>query len=365
MKTQFQTADLKRAWSTLVGVVPSRSTMPACLNVAIRTDGVDKCILQATDTELSVRLTVPAQIDGDIATLLPAARIQSIIRETSGATVEIVAGRGNTKIICDSADYEVPTEDWSTFPQFVQPTGTGDVLIAADVLHRLFSTVTFAAALEEGRYAMKGISLEVEGKRVTAIATDGKRLAVAEGTSTSDAGTRMHALLPRKACDLAAKMLDGMSEFVKLTVSPSAVAIASDTWELTTRQVEGRFPPYRDVIPKKREATATLNVERFESAVRAASIMADEESCRVAFECGETFTLAAQGATKGKSHIVFKAEAYTGKPVSISFDPKYIVEGMRAAREMGEVIDFALLGPDKPAVFRAGETWLYLVVPLT
>lgn len=369
MKTTFQIADLKRAWSTLVGVVPSRSTMPACLNVAIKTEA-SRCVLQATDMELSVRLNVAAEVAANGETLLPASRMQSILRESPGSTVEIATGAKLAvgpvaTITCGSADYEVPTEDWQSFPQFVEPATAAEVLVMGDVLQRLLSSVPFAAALEEGKYAMKAVLLESEGNKLTAVATDGKRLAVAEGVSTSETSTKLQTLIPRKAADLAAKMLEGVETQVVVKFAPASLAVVAEGWELTTRLVEGRFPPYRDVIPKKREAYSTINVELFESAVRAASIMADEESCRVSIECGESYTLAAQGASKGKSHIVFKPQSYSGKPITINFDPKYVVEGMRAAKALGETLELSLVNAERPAVFRAGETWLYLVVPLT
>jgi DNA polymerase-3 subunit beta len=131
-----------------------------------------------------------------------------------------------------------------------------------------------------------------------------------------------------------------------------------------TKLVEGRFPPYRDIIPKKSTIKVTLNPAEFLSRVRQAAIMTDEATKRVDFEFGkQKLLLKAEGAETGSSEVRLDLPDYDGDEITIAFDPQYLVEMLRAIE--GETsISLEMTSGEKPAVFRAGDNYLYLVMPL-
>jgi len=92
--------------------------------------------------------------------------------------------------------------------------------------------------------------------------------------------------------------------------------------------------------------------------------MTDEESKRVdmTFAAGKA-TLQARGAQTGSSEVELALPDYDGPEVSIAFDPEYLVEFLRSL-EGEPTITLEMSGPDKPALFKCGENYLYLVMPL-
>ena len=83
----------------------------------------------------------------------------------------------------------------------------------------------------------------------------------------------------------------------------------TDRATVYSRLVEGRFPPYKEILPKKANARIPLKVTEFMTAIRQAAIMTDEESKRVNFNFAPgKLTLAAQGAASGRSKVETELE---------------------------------------------------------
>src|SRR5262249_32781519 len=150
--------------------------------------------------------------------------------------------------------------------------------------------------------------------------------ATAEGGHTTKGQTPV---VPTKAMSLLERNLQDDEEQVRVSLRPNEVLFRTERAVIYSRLVEGRFPPYREVVPKEVTAKVPLLVGRFQAAVRQAAIMTDEDSKRVVFHFkGKKLTLEAQGAVTGRSKVELPLE-YEGKPIDISFDPSYVVEMLR------------------------------------
>jgi DNA polymerase-3 subunit beta len=130
-----------------------------------------------------------------------------------------------------------------------------------------------------------------------------------------------------------------------------------------SRLVEGKFPDWRRAMPQKQSARLPLTVGPFQSAVRQAAIMTDDESKRVRFQFAKgRLTLRAQGTEAGQSRVELPIE-YTGKGLEISFDPKFLIDMLKVL-EPDAALTLDLIDGGSPAVFRHEENYAYVVVPL-
>ena len=155
------------------------------------------------------------------------------------------------------------------------------------------------------------------------------------------------------------------SQPVQVSLRTNDALFRTERAVIYSRLVEGRFPPYRDVIPKKANAKVPLVVNEFLSAVRQAAIMTDDESKRITFQFASgKLTLEAQGATTGQvegddeAGGVRRARRSTSASTRVP-DGDAARDGRRARRCTLDLVD-----GQKSAVFRSGEDYLYLVVPL-
>jgi len=329
----------------------------------------DRCTLMATDLELGIRLEVRGiKVEEPGEALLPTARLISILREANDEELTIEAGQDACSIRGSSAEFEMPSEDPAAFPDIPSFAEEKYHEITAGILREMTRRTIFAAAAaENSRFgATTGILMELEDGTITMVATDGRRLALAHGEAQphgQHSTKGQMPVVPAKAMMLLERNLTEPDEKVCISLRPNEVLMKTERAMIYSRLVEGRFPNYRMVLPTKHGAKIPLTVGPFLSAVRQAAIMTDDESKRVIFNFAKKkLTLQARGTESGRSKVEMPVE-YDGKPIEISFDPKFLVDMLRVL-EPDTPLALEVSDSATPAVFRNDPNYLYVVVPL-
>ena len=138
--------------------------------------------LAATDLELAVRANTPrVEIIEPGEALVPSDKLSQIVRESSDPTLTIEVEKELVHIRGEDAHFQIFGHTVSEFPALPEFTGDPDFQIEAGDLHRLIIETIFATARETSRYAINGVLIEHEGNKLTVVATDGRRLAMAKG----------------------------------------------------------------------------------------------------------------------------------------------------------------------------------------
>lgn len=348
--------------------VPSRDIKPILKNLKAVADN-GHCTLVATDLELGIRLEVRGlQIDEPGEAILPAQRLLAILREAQDDELTIETDPNTCMVKGETAEWNMPSEDPVNFPDV--PVFTDDKYheVEAGVLREMIRRTIFATADgESGKYSMTGVMWELDGDDVRLVATDGRRLALTQGTARENGGHNTKGqspVVPSKAMTLLERNLHDDQEQVRVSIRPNEVLFRTERAVIYSRLVEGRFPDYRQVLPKKAATKIPLAVGPFLAAVRQAAIMTDEESKRVVFRfTKKKLTLEAKGATTGRSRVEMPVE-YDGKNVDIAFNPAFVVELLRVLPLDAE-LSLDLVDGNTPALFKSGTSYSYLVMPLT
>ena len=140
----------------------------------------------------------------------------------------------------------------------------------------------FATDNESSRYALGGVLIELTGDQITAVATDGRRLARQEGPAKAvgshQSGDRT-TIIPTRAMQLLERALADNDENIQLAARDNDVLVKSGRATIYSRLVEGRFPKWRDVFPRRENnLRVELTAGPFYAAVRQAAIVTSEES---------------------------------------------------------------------------------------
>jgi DNA polymerase III subunit beta len=368
MKAVCQREALLSACQLASVAVAARDVKPILKNLKAIVEP-DRCTLMATDLELGIRLevrSVKVEEPGDA--IVPAARMLSLLRESTDSEMTVEANHDKCLVRGQFNEFEMPSEDPANFPDI--PTFEEEKYheIAASVLREMIRRTQFAVAVGEARFsATTGILLELDGDLAKLVGTDGRRLALAQGPAKAhgDHSTKgQMPVVPAKAFNLLERTLSEDEELVRVAIRPNEVLFKTERAMIYSRLVEGRFPPYQQVIPQKHPLKVPLVVGPFQTAVRQAAVMTDDESKRVVFSFAKhKLTLQAHGAEAGRSHVELPV-GYDGKPIEISFDPKFLIDMLRIL-DADTPLTLELLDSNKPALFRNDTgSYLYVVVPL-
>lgn len=372
MKVTCQRDGLLTACQLVQAAVAARTTKPILSNVKATAQG-DGLMLVATDTEVGIRYELRGILVGRPGSaILPIAQLTQILRESSDDDISLDAGENETKVKVGTSRFEMrnyPVDEFPDLPAF--DDGGRYHEVTAGVLRTMIRRTAFAADKKDStRFALSGVLWEAEGKAARLVATDSKRLAVCEGPATlygpAEAAKASH-LVPAKTMQLLERNLTDDGELVRVGLRPNEALFQTERAMIYTRLVEGRYPPYRDIIGQTRKGAGVrvaLPVPAFMSRVRQAAIMTDDESKRVdmTFEAGKV-TMQARGADTGSSEVELPLPEYDGPEVRIAFDPQYLVEFLKAL-EGEPVVMLEMSDGTKPALFRCGDQYLYLVMPL-
>jgi DNA polymerase-3 subunit beta len=373
VKLLAQRDALLAAFQLAQAAIPSRPVKPILSNFkAVAAD--DAFTLMSTDMELGCRISVAGmQVQESGDAILPASRLLSILRESREQTLAITATPSGVSVTGQSMEFELPGEDPALFPDI--PTFAEDRyhVVASDVLRQMIRRTAFAAATgETARFAMTGVLFELDDDVVRLVATDGRRLAKCEGKGKAVGGHETSKasppLVPVKALHLLERNLggDGGGD-VKVCFRANEVLFATDTATVYSRLVDGRFPDYRQVFPKKAPAgEATFTVERLCQAIRQAAIMADDESRRVSFAFGDgRVVMDAQGAMTGKGRVECPCSWTGDRGVTTSLNPAYLLDILKVLDDGASVVVRLIDGAAPVEVRLEGDdSARYLVVPL-
>jgi DNA polymerase-3 subunit beta len=367
MKALFHREGFLAAVQLASAAVAARDVKPILRNLKMITE-LERCTIMATDLELGIRLEIRGvKVEEPGEAILPAARTLAILRESTDEELSLDANTDRCLVRGQFNEFEMPGEDPANFPDVPAFVEEKYHELKAGALREMIRKTIFAAAVENPRYAVTGILWELENDQARLVATDGRRLAVVQGQATAHGGHDTKGqtpVVPTKAMSLLERNLQDADETVRVCLRPNDVLFKTDRAVIYSRLVEGRYPAYREVFPKKTTSKVPVTVGPFYAAIRQAAIMTDEESKKVIFNFGKkNVTLQASGSESGRSKVELALE-YEGKPVEIKFDPRFLTEMLRVL-EPDTNLTLELVDGGSPALFRNGAEYSYVVMPLS
>jgi DNA polymerase III subunit beta len=369
MKIICQRESLSHAFQTAAAVAPSRSSKPVLQNLKL--DVANSAgVLSGTDLEIGIRIgvgTIEMEAEGSV--LLPIDRFGSILRESPDEKLTIETDGRLIQVRGMQSQFQLPSVNPDEFPAVPDFHEEQFHELAIPFFRELIRRTVFATDNESSRYALGGVLFELTEDRITAVATDGRRLARQEGPGQSVGGHvtgNNTVIIPTKALQLIERALADGAGTAQLAVRENDVLMRSGAATVYARLVEGRFPRWREVFPKHGEydcVSLELPVGPFHNAVRQAAIVtsADRRGIELAFGEGRV-TLAAHGAEHGESHIELPV-AYDGEPLVISLDPRYLSDFLKVLSP-DTTFTMELRGSKTAAVCLTDDGCGYVVMPL-
>lgn len=380
MKAVCDRAALLDAINLVSGVVATRTPRPQlqCVHLqASQSDGAGLLSLAGADGEVSLTLqTMNVDVQSPGAALIPADKLRQIVAAEENEPTLTLSAEGDALTIRGAdARFNVfgyPPADFPAAPEFPKDAA-GVIGVRAGDLADLIGKTLFATARENSRYAINGVLLVAEKKKLQMVATDGRRLAFAKGTALSAPDAPTRCIVPTKALNQVLKLIDDPEEPVRIAVTENQAIFAFGHPEeapravLASNLVEGAFPPYEDVIPKDQDKKAVFDTARLISAFRRAAILTNEDSRGVRMTFGsngkvESLRLTSRAAEMGDAEVDVPLESYEGESVEIGFNPQFIIDALKVIDDSQVTIE--LKAANKPGLIRSGQNFTYIVMPV-
>ena len=220
----------------------------------------------------------------------------------------------------------------------------------------------YAISTDTTRYVLNGISLSFRNGKMTLVATDGRRLALAETALEFPEEQQLDAILPTKAVGELRRLLDEVGTVtIRFTRNQAAFEI-NDTL-LISKLIDGNYPNYRQVIPTDCRESIELPCGELLETVRRVSLLSVDKSTNIKLNFRENeLEVASSAEGVGEAHESMTI-TYAGRTLSISFNPDFFMAPLKTMAG-DTVITLNLIDEMSPGVLKIGDEFLYVLMPM-
>src|SRR5216683_16773 len=214
MKVTVERAQLLKSLGHVHRVVERRNTIPILGNVLVRAENA-RLSLKATDLDLEVTETLPAETATGGSTTVPAHMFYDIVRKLPDGAQIVLEGDGDRSVLAIRAGrsrFTLQTLPENDFPDLAAGDMTHSFTLPASDMKRLIDRTQFAISTEETRYYLNGIYLHSAGSAkdptLRAVATDGHRLAQIDLALPKGASGMPGVIVPRKTVGEVLRLIE-------------------------------------------------------------------------------------------------------------------------------------------------------------
>lgn len=298
---------------------------------------------------------------------MPVKKLFGIVRELTNADIDLEVNEKHVCVINSGPSYYkingLAADEFPPMPQIEQDR---KVTLPQETFKGMIKKTSFAISTDESRHVLNGIFLSLGSNKITVVATDGRRLALADEDVDISDKSQGEIILPAKTVNELIRLLQDKGEVeIRYGANYASFMIKDEKGPGTTivsKLIEGNYPNYRQVIPAETRERVPLLREEFLHALRRAEIMTNEKSNSVKLSFSENkleITANAPEVGEAKESLAIN---YKGPSIAIAFNPKYLIDPLTALTN--DEVFMELIDELSPGVLKINGPFLYVVMPM-
>ncbi len=348
----------------------TRGIQPVLSNILIIASSDNYITFAATDLDINITSKTIASVQTPGKITLPAKKLSEIVSRLSNKPVvfSLNAETNVVNIICGNSKFELIGISADEFPQTITEEELKDkecVEIDINPFIKSIKYTAFSAANYENRNIISGVFCAISKENIEMAATDGNRLTRIVEKITNEKETDISCVIPSKTLQEFLRIASFVNEEkLGLIIEKTRIIFKTSSMIMTSRILEGEYPPYKQLIPQSCEKNAIVNREEMISALERVAVMVNERTNIVKFIFGEnTLFLKADTPDAGLGEDSISAE-YTDEELTIAFNYRYVLDSLKIMES--EKVKIGLGGSLSATLFRpdSEDDYLCLIMPI-
>lgn len=359
MKFRVERDVLAEAVTWVARSLPNRPPVPVLAGVLMEASADGTLTLSTFDYEVSARITVAAEV-GEAGTALVLGRLLAdISRNLPDRPVDVTTDGAKVQVTCGSSRFallQMPAGEYPTLPTSPESSGSVDGTVFTQAVQQ----VQIAADRGDTLPILTGVRVEIEGEKMTLLATDRYRLAMRElvwQPRTSDASHV--ALIPARTLSDTAKAL-GAAGSIEVALgaataggSSGLVGFEAGQRHTTSRLLDGEYPKVAKIFPTTSETEAVVGTEVLTEAVKRVALVTERNTpVRLRFSEGQVTIEAGTGDDAQASEAI--EATVQGPELEVAFNPGYLLDGLGVLGTTFTRLSFT--APLKPAMITGQDS---------
>ncbi|HEY2981116.1 MAG TPA: DNA polymerase III subunit beta [Anaerolineales bacterium] len=374
MKVIVLQENLARGLGIVSRAVSPRGTLPVLSNVLIASDE-GRLRLSATNLELGITCWIPARIEQEGSTTVPARTFSDLVNTLPGDQVQLVLNpkTQNLNLKGGTSNNDIKCIDAQEFPPLPVPDLDGAVQLNVADFKEMIQQVAFAASTDEARPVLMGVLVNVEKDQITMAAADGFRLSVRKAALAAPAAHPMTIIVPARALNELARVSGDGAELIQMVVPKGRgqVVFRIKDVEVVSQLIDGTFPDYQQIIPRAYKSRTLVSTASMLKACKQAEIFAREGSnvARLDIKSAKSdmqpseVEISATSEETGKNETIVEATV-DGGGVLIAFNVKFLREALEIIRTPNVALETSTA--NAPGVVRpvGDDNFLHVIMPM-
>lgn len=347
------------------GAVGKKAANPLLSHVLLSLKG-DVLTLTATDLELEISARVPCtsvQAEGEVA--VPAKKFVDIIRSLDDQTNPTIKVDEAGMLIREGRSlFKVATLPANGFPRTQDEQSEFELSLPTSCFTKLLQTTYFSVSQQDVRVFLNCLLLDIDNTGVTAVGTDGHRMAISKlPLSLADQQRRM--LIPRRAIAEMLRLVAPLEEEqLVLSAGKNYFRLVTKQFTFISKLVESRFPVYTKAIPLQHAIHVVLDIEQLKRALNRIVILAHEKSRAVLMHVQDGLvTLVANNQEKEEAIESIEGKTEGGE-IKIGLNAHYLLDVLSCLT--GTTIHLSFADSDSSILVTspADEDYKYIIMPM-
>lgn len=372
MKFRVERDVLAEAVTWTARTLPNRPPAPVLAGVRIEATQEGVLNLASFDYEVSARAEIPADVSEAGTILVSGKLLAEISKSLPNKPVDFSVEGTKVSVVCGASRFSLltmPVDEYPSLPLMPELTGVVD----GQEMTAAVSQVTVAASRDDTLPLLTGVRIEIEGEKITLLATDRYRLALRELTwSPTSPEISTVALVRARTLNDVSKSLGSSGEVnVALSVGNGVDMIGFEAGgrHTTSLLVDGDYPHVRRLFPDETPIHAVVATQPLIDAARRVALVAERNTpIRLNFAEGQVILDAGQGDDAQASEAL--ESTLVGEEISVAFNPQFLLDGLNALGT--DFVRLSFTHPNKPVEFTGQESldgedskhYRYLLVPI-
>ena len=355
--------DLQIGVNTVSKAVSTRTTMPILQCILIQAKN-GQVIMTANDMDLGIETTVIGEIFEEGMIAVDAKIFSEIVRRLPNNSVSIVTEEDSSiRITCEKVKFSIPVKNAEEFTFLPEVDRSNRLTLSQFTLKEMIRQTIFSISDSESNPMMGGELIEVSGSEMRMVSLDGHRISIRK-TQLNEIYPRIKAIIPGKTLNEISKILGGDTEsFVNIYFTDKQILFEFDETIVVSRLIEGEYFRIDQMLNNDYGTKVTVNRKDMLNCIDRTTMLIKESDKRpIIIGISDGMMEVRLNSTSGSMREELYIEK-TGSDIMIGFNPKFLIEALRAIDE--EEIDIYLISAKAPCFIRdKDQTYVYLILPV-